>query len=482
MDRRAIVTEAATLPEHPDLSAPTPAGARTAALADAREARPAPSLKRLALVGSVWTLAGYGASQVVRFVTNVALAHLLFPEAMGLMAMVGLVLQGLQMFSDLGIQQSIIQDRRGVDRDFLNTAWTIHVVRGVILSAAAAALAWPLAQVWKMPELARLIPIAGVTATIAGLASTKLFTLNRELALARLTIVELATQLVSTALTVVFAWQLRSVWALVWGALLAAALKTVLSHVALPGAGNRFRWDREAARSIVRFGRWIFISSVLGFFVSRGDRAILGRYFTEAEIGVYSIAFMMSALLMEVVQVISDRVFFPVYVRLKDRPTDELRRKTAQIRLAILGTVAPGAVALVVLGPWLIEHIFDARYHEAGWMLRTLAAGALVSIIPATPPIYLAFGDSKVLTVLVASRAALLMLCMAAGGVVGGMAGGGATGAHQGLVVGVAATNLLHYPFNIWSLRRYGVWIGRLDLAGFVGAGALVALGIWLVG
>lgn len=463
MTRAAVIAHAT-----PDEPTPPPAPAPAAAAP-----APGPSLKRLAVVGSAWTLVGYGASQVVRFASNVALAYLLDPASIGLMAMVTVVMQGIQMFSDLGIQQSVIQDPRGHDPDFVNTAWTMHVARGFLLSAGAAALAWPLAALWSMPQLATLLPVAGLMATISGFASTKLFTLNRELALARLTIVDLATQIVATVLTIAFAFYLRSVWALVWGALCSSALKVFLSHYALPGAPNRFRWEREAARSIFRFGRWIFLSSVLGFFVSRGDRLVLATQFNEARMGVYSMAVLLASVLLDVLQTISDRVLFPVYVRWKDRPTSELRARTVRIRLAILGTLMPAAALLAVFAPTLIQIIYDDRYAEAGWMLRVLAVGSLFAIVPAAAPVYMAFGHSSVLAVLVASRSALLVACMI---------GGGAIAGDVGMVFGVAAATVLHYPFNVWSLRRYGVWIGWLDAAGFAAAGAIVGLGIWIFG
>ncbi len=97
--------------------------------------RPRASLRGLALRGSIWTLGGYGASQVLRLAGNLVLARLLFPEAFGLSALVGVFMVGLAMFSDVGIGPSVIRSHRGDDADFLNTAWTIQVIRGLVLWA-----------------------------------------------------------------------------------------------------------------------------------------------------------------------------------------------------------------------------------------------------------------------------------------------------------------------------------------------------------
>src|SRR5262245_29382509 len=82
------------------------------------------SLRKLAIRGSMWAVGGYGASMVLRLGSNVVLWHLLVPEAFGLVLLVNVFLQGLEMFSDLGVRVSIVQHKRGDDPDFLNTAWT----------------------------------------------------------------------------------------------------------------------------------------------------------------------------------------------------------------------------------------------------------------------------------------------------------------------------------------------------------------------
>src|SRR5882757_2906675 len=86
---------------------------------------PPPSLKQRAIRGSMWTMVGYVGSQVLRFGSTLVLTRMLFPEIYGKMAIAGVFFQGLQMFSDVGIGPSIIQNERGEHPPFYNTAWTI---------------------------------------------------------------------------------------------------------------------------------------------------------------------------------------------------------------------------------------------------------------------------------------------------------------------------------------------------------------------
>ncbi len=82
------------------------------------------SPQKPAVRGLLWTMTAYGSNQILRFATNLILTRLLMPEVFGLMALVNSLRVGLELFSDLGIVQNIVQSPRGDRPTFLNTAWT----------------------------------------------------------------------------------------------------------------------------------------------------------------------------------------------------------------------------------------------------------------------------------------------------------------------------------------------------------------------
>src|SRR3954469_4128148 len=133
------------------------------------------------LRGSIWTMIDYGGTQAVRLGANLILWRLLFAEAFGLMALVNVVVQGLYMFSDVGIGPSIVQNKRGDDPDYLNTAWTIQAMRGTMLCLMACALAIPAARFYRQPQLTPLMLMVAITPLIQGFNSTNLATANRHL-------------------------------------------------------------------------------------------------------------------------------------------------------------------------------------------------------------------------------------------------------------------------------------------------------------
>ena len=64
----------------------------------------------------------------------------------------GVFLMGLHLFADVGIRTSIIQHKHGDEPDFLNTAWTLQIIRGFMLFLASMVLAWPAAYLHRLPN------------------------------------------------------------------------------------------------------------------------------------------------------------------------------------------------------------------------------------------------------------------------------------------------------------------------------------------
>lgn len=432
------------------------------------ECKRSPSLKQKAIRGSIWTLAGQGSSQILRLGGNLLLTRLLFPEAFGLMSLVQTFLIGLEMFSDVGIAPSIIQNKRGNDPAFLNTAWTIQVVRGFALWIFACLIAWPVAQFYSEPMLMQLLPVAGLSALIAGLNSTKLATSNRHLILGRLTLVELGSYALGLTVMLVWAWMYRSVWALVGGGIVGALVQMILSHIFLEGEQNRFQWDTEAFRDLHRFGRWIFFSTALTFIASQGDRLILGRLLDVSFLGVYTVALLMARVVSDNIVQVGSRVLFPSFAELvRDRP-ERLYSTLRRCRLILISLSWSASLFFIVFGKEMISFLYDDRYTDAGWMLQIFAIGGLVGILSATyDNVLLAKGQTFAIAVLLAFQISVQITVMFLGFKWGGQ---------HGVIVGLASANWILYPLKAIFVARLSLWQPEVDLTFIVLASVVTAI------
>ena len=337
-------------------------------------------LSSAALRGSTITVLGQGANVAIRFVANLIITRLLLPEHFGLMALVNVFLVGLQLFSDIGIGPNIIQNARGEDSRFLDTAWTIQAMRGVALWLVACLMAWPLARLYHQPQLTWLLPVAGLSALFGGLQSTKLYTLNRSLSFLRIIALDVVAQVVSVAVMIGIALVERSVWSLVISALVSSLLHTVLTHFALPGPANHFAWDKEAGRALFDFGRWIFLSTALNFLATQTDRLILGKLVSVADLGFYSIASNLAGMPLQLVQRLGELVFFPVVAAAMRQP-DHDPGTIRQSRRKLLLTLMPGIALGVAMAPHVVSILYRPAYHSVGPLTAYLSIGTWLSII-----------------------------------------------------------------------------------------------------
>jgi O-antigen/teichoic acid export membrane protein len=271
-------------------------------------------LGRRARRGAVWSLVGYAGGRLLGFVSNPLLSYLLLPAVFGLNQLITPFILGFELLSDVGIGPSIIQSKRGNEQRFVDVAWTIQAIRGFLLWIAVCIATWPYARLTE-PELVYIMPVAGLVAVFGGLTSTKMYTMSRDLAVGRLTAVELSAQLAGFVVKLVWAYFDRTVWALVIGGLATALVKMVLSHVLLPGKINRPRWDRGVVREIVHFGRWVFVSTLLTFLTGYADRWIFNAMIPLATLGLYGNAIVLASLPMEALSHVAHQVVFPLYAR-----------------------------------------------------------------------------------------------------------------------------------------------------------------------
>jgi O-antigen/teichoic acid export membrane protein len=342
------------------------------------------SVKQLAIRGTIWTIATYGLSQIVRFASNLILTRLLAPELFGLMALVSVFIVGLHLFSDIGVGPSIIQNKRGDDPEFLNTAWTMQVVRNFVIWLCCLLIAWPASQLYNEPQLLWLIPVVGLGSIIAGFNSTAMFTLNRQMKIRQISIFQLGGQLIGTAVQLIWAWLNPTIWSLVGSGIVSSLVALVWSHLLIPGQRNRFQWDRHSAIELFSFGKWIFASTAVTFLSDQVDRLILGKLIPFAALGVYGVAFTLADIPRQVLLAISNKVFFPAFTRYTDLPRETFRAKILKNRLPFLLAMALGVAVLTSFGDLLITSLYDKRYVDASWMLPILALGIWPRVLTQT--------------------------------------------------------------------------------------------------
>ena len=395
---------------------------------------------------------------------QVVLTRLLPPEVFGLMAIVHAFRAAIDLFSDLGIAPSIIQNERGDDPVFLDTAWTIQLGRGISLFVVASLLALPVAHFYGHPELSVLIPVSSFAAVLAGLQSTKLYTAERHLRMGRPTLIEVVAQISALIVMVIWALYSPSVWALVAGGLTGAVIDVALAHLLLKGHNARLRWDKTAARALMRFGKWIFLSTLLTYTVGEADRLIFGKLTTLGELGVYHIALTIASVPTGAMHSLAGKVIFPLFSRVRNTGENlsVVFRQARQLHLVLTGWALSG---LIGGGQAAIALVYEDTYEAGGWMLQLLAMGCWFAAPDQTNAYaMLASGQPRWLAAANFGKLVGMVLLMPLGYHLAGF---------PGALTGFAMSELFRYAVSTTGVYRHGLYTIRQDLA--VSAVVLVA-------
>jgi len=432
------------------------------------------NLKRSAVEGAVLMFLQYGGSQLIRLAGNLALTRLLTPEVFGLMAMVQTMVYGLAMISDVGLQDSIIRSKRGDDPAFLDTIWTLKVIRGFAMFAACCVAAVPYARFYEEPILSYIVPAVGVGMAIRGFESTKLLRAGRHLKLRRVVAVEISTQILGLGATVLLCFFFPSVWSLIVGRVLTASTLTFLSVVAFPGRNDRFRLEGVARREITTFGRWILVSSVLTFLATSADRLVIGKVQGMRILGVYSVASVLAQVPAQALGQIAARVVYPMYSSVR-REGGHLGTIFDSARRPLLFLTGWILAAMVACGPSMVSLFYDHRYAAAGLMVQLLSVSVWFEVLDGTNVSALkALGQPRAIATATALRVAVLA-ALPFGAIHGGI---------EGAIGVLVAASVARYAVTTFAISTHGVgawyrtlpataWILVSAGAGYFGATSL---------
>lgn len=403
-----------------------------------------------------WTFIGFGVAQVLRLASNLVLTRLLFPEAFGLMALISVFLVGLEMLSDVGIAPSIQQSARGDDPDFLDTAWTVQAIRGGILWVMSCAIAPLVAWFYADERLLAMLPVAGLSLLISGFNPTRMETANRHLIVGRLTVLEIAAQICGLVAMLILAWTMQSIWALVIGAVSISLFRLILMHSFLPGQVNRFRLEKDAARDLIHFGKWIFLSTICGFLIAQGDKAILGKYISFQSLGIYNIGFFLAGVPQELAATVMGRIMLPLHRECPPHQSHANFSKVRKMRFMLTSAVFTMQFVTALIGIWLVGFLYDPRFAAAGVVVAVLCCVNTPLLIGMTY-IYAALGrgDSRgqfwVLLCKAIVQTSLFILGMQQYGL-------------PGALIGLWLSQVLLHPFIARLAHKHGAWDPWHDL------------------
>jgi O-antigen/teichoic acid export membrane protein len=336
---------------------------------------------RFLLKSTFWAIGTFVLSTAIRLGSNIVVTRFLSPELFGMILIANTFAIGMEETTDVGIGQNLIYHAKGNEPDFYNTAWTLQAIRGVLVWLAAIAIAVPVARLYQYPILALVIPITAFRSVLLGFTSISRFLAQKRLQIAKANALDAITNFFAYSTFIIIAYFNRTIWAFVLFGLFSSAQFMAASYFLLPDIKLRLRLSKPHALEILHFGKWLVIASLVAFMSMNFDRVYLAKFVPLAFLGVYGIARSMADLLSMASVYLGKTVLFPIIASQSRTGRTELHKQLAPLRARLLLFAALGVSLAIATADLVVRFIYDARYHDAGWMLSVLILGSWFSIL-----------------------------------------------------------------------------------------------------
>lgn len=338
------------------------------------------STPRLFFKGGFTLGSGQVVSQFCSFLRNVIVARLISPQNYGIAATFAMTFYLVEMTSNLGMENLLIQSVDGDEPRFEGTAHLILVLRGLLNATLIFLLAGPISSLFGVPQARWAFRCLALTPFIRGWNHLDTIRYQRGMRFTPGVTVDMIANIAVTVVALPLCWWLRDYSAMLWILVLQALISRVGSSIAAE-RHYRWAWDPVYAHQIFAFGWPLLINGLLMYGILQGDRFVIGsahRLFSRSpltlvDLGVYSVAFALTMAPTSLVMNVSGPLFLPHLSRAQ-KIRDQFERRYLGFSQVISLVAGMISIPFIAAGGTLIILIYGQKYAAAATFIGWLAA------------------------------------------------------------------------------------------------------------
>ncbi|WP_010162520.1 lipopolysaccharide biosynthesis protein [Sphingomonas sp. PAMC 26617] len=330
------------------------------------------------LSGAAWLIASKLGTRSIDFVGLLLLANLLLPADFGMVAVALTLVQIVEAIFEIPITQVLVRSD-AITPDLLDTAFTIGLIRGGVLTLILAALAWPFALLYHEPRLVPLICFLSIAPTVRGLMSPAMAHYARAIDFRRDLLIEVIGKIVALGCAVPLAIMTRSYWALATATVAAPVATMALTYWFAP---YRPRWSLARWSVFSHFVGWMTASQTIGALNWQIDRLMLARFVGKAELGSFSLAGDLAAIPDQAMIKPITRPLLGAFAALQG-DAQRLSRAYARSVGMMLTTGLPIVLGLSLLAEPVVRLALGPKWQACWPMLQWLALPLIPALITA---------------------------------------------------------------------------------------------------
>lgn len=228
----------------------------------------------------------------VDFITLLVLARTLGPSDFGIVAAAMTLILIIDMATDFPVGTALVC-LPNISKSHLDTAFTIGLIRSLLIASMTVALSIPMASFYGMPQLHDLILTLSLSSIARGLTSPGIALTIKHLDFRPTFLIETSGKIIGSITAIICACFGAGVWSIVINTIVAPITSTSLSYLIAP---CQPKLTLSKYKYFISFTGWLMLSKILGAFNWQYDRLILGKFIDHAQFGRYTMAGDLAAL------------------------------------------------------------------------------------------------------------------------------------------------------------------------------------------
>jgi len=309
------------------------------------------------------------------------IAHILSPYNLGVFGIATISLGFLEIITETGINIFLIQEKEDID-DYINSAWVISIIRGVLISIIILATAPFVASFFNTPESKNLLYLVSLVPLIRGFINPSIVKFQKNLYFNKEFFYRVSIYFAESIFSVAGALILKSPLGLIYGLLGGAVFELIYTFMVVKPRPN-FVFDFVKLKRVVRRGIWITLYGIFDYIYTQADNIIVGRMLGVTSLGIYQNAYKISTAPLTEVGDVFFRVTFPIFSKISG---DSIRLKKAFIKNTVINSVLMifAGVFIYIFASPIVKILFGQGWEAAIPVVRLLSVLGVVRGVAAS--------------------------------------------------------------------------------------------------
>lgn len=273
-------------------------------------------IKTRAFKGTFWKIMEKVGVQAAQFVIQIILARLLTPEDYGLIGLTAIFIAVSDVFIQQGLTLGLIQKKNADERDY-SSVFYANFFASLIIYGILYLLSPAIATFYKNKDLVKIMRILSLNVVIGSICAVHHAILTKNLEFKKSFIQGFFNILVQGITGLYLACNGFGVWSLVFSKIAGTIAGVIVLCVIVPWKPSKtFSWF--CLKSLITYSSRILGTNLLNTMFNNMHSLIIGRYFTDADLGFYQRGQQIPQVLMTALDGSINEVLYPTLSFMQD--------------------------------------------------------------------------------------------------------------------------------------------------------------------